>query len=95
MNLGRAIRLCRQQKNLTLVDLAKATGLTPSYISKIERSETVKVPFSTVETLISALKIPAPVFAFLAADQDELSNLNPELKRELQSTVVKLIQETA
>ena len=37
MQMGAKIREIRQKEKLTLNDLAEETGLTPSYISQVER----------------------------------------------------------
>lgn len=51
-NIGSRIRFMRRQRIMTLDDVAKATGLTKSYLSKIERE--ISVP-----SIATALKVAA------------------------------------
>ena len=56
MNANQLIRQLRKEKNMTLDDLAKITGFTKGYLSKIERSDK-QPPFSTLQTISEALGI--------------------------------------
>jgi len=94
MELGKAIRLCRQSRALTLVELADKARVTPSYLSKIERGNSGSVPLATVRRIRRALAVPAPVFAFLAAGPRDLDGLDPGLRRRLKAAIVALIRES-
>jgi transcriptional regulator with XRE-family HTH domain len=50
------IKVIRKQKGMTLDRLAKVTGLTKGYLSKIERAS-VLPPFSTLELIANAFDI--------------------------------------
>ncbi|UPK01335.1 XRE family transcriptional regulator [Bradyrhizobium sp. 170] len=55
--IGARLRACRRQKNMTLDDLAKATGLNKGFLSRIEKD--AKAPsIATVIKLSRALDIP-------------------------------------
>jgi len=56
--LGYAIRTQRKQSAMTLVDLAKKTGFSISYLSQIERN-LLTPSISTLRKLADALGIPA------------------------------------
>jgi transcriptional regulator with XRE-family HTH domain len=54
MKSGQFIRKHRTKKNLTLEDMSKLTGLSLSYLSKLERSDRIP-PFATLQTLATVL----------------------------------------
>ena len=78
MNLGKAIKLCRMQENMSQIELARLAGISVSYMSLLERGKR-DPSFSTVEKVASSLKVPFVLFIFLAADGGELSEIDPEL----------------
>ena len=90
MNLGKAIKLCRTQKNLKQADLADMAQLSVSYISLLEQGK--RDPnFSIVQKIAAALNIPISILAFLAAEKSELSDISPELAEKLSHTALQLI----
>ena len=94
MNLGKAIKLCRTQKNLSQAELAALVDLSVSYISLLERNK--RDPnISTVKVIANALNIPFSILMFLAAETDELAGINPELAEKLSYTALKLIEASA
>jgi transcriptional regulator with XRE-family HTH domain len=94
MNLGKAIKLCRTQKNMSQAELSELAGISVSYLSLLERGKR-DPSFSTVETISEALQVPLSILIFLAADSDELSSINRELAEKLSYTALKLIEATA
>lgn len=91
MNLGRAIKLCRTQRNLNQSDLAERANISVSYLSLLERGK--RDPnFSTVQDIAAALKIPVSILVFLAADEKELTGISPELAEKLSYTALKGIE---
>ena len=95
MTLGKAIRLCRASRELTLETVAKEANVSASYLSKIERGLAANVPFATAERIRKALNVPAPILAFLASDTADLKGLDPELCGRLESNIVSLLKESA
>lgn len=94
MNLGKAIKLCRTQKNINQTELAKLANISVSYLSLLERGK--RDPnLSTVEKISTALKVPVSILMFLAADSNELSDINPQLAEKLSYTALKLIEASA
>ena len=75
MNIGKAIKLCRKQKNWTLAELADKSHLSTSYISLLEQGK--RDPnLSKLENIAKSLKIPLSVLLFLGTDKKEIeSNL--------------------
>ena len=82
MNLGHAIKLCRTQRNLSLVELAERVGITPSYLSLLERNKRDPV-FSVVANLAYVLNVPMLILLFLAADEDDLCGLSDDIQSKL------------
>lgn len=72
-NLGAKLHQLRTQRELTQRDLARASGLTPSYVSKIESDSLRSAPSTDavislaraldadeVELLVAAGRVPSP-----------------------------------
>jgi len=89
MNLGKAVKLCRTQKDLSQTELAKAADISVSYLSLLER-ERRDPSLSTVEKIAAALKVPMIILMFLAADNSELSNIDSQLVEKLSYIALKL-----
>lgn len=91
MNIGKAIKLCRTQRNLNQNELANLAGISTSYLSMLERGK--RDPnFSTVQQIANGLNIPVSILVFLAADEKEISNIDSELQEKLSRTALQLIQ---
>ena len=92
MNIGKAIKLCRKQKNWTLAELADKSNLSTSYISLLEQGK--RDPnLSKLENIAKSLKIPLSVLLFLGTDKKEIEAISPELAEKLSLTTLKLIEE--
>jgi len=89
MNLGKAVKLCRTQKDLSQTELAEAADISVSYLSLLER-ERRDPSLSTVEKIAAALKVPMIILMFLAADNSELSNIDSQLVEKLSYIALKL-----
>lgn len=71
MNLGKAIKLCRIQRELSQEELAQAAGISVSYLSLLERNK--RDPnLSTVETVAVALDMPLFLLLYMAEDNHRL-----------------------
>ncbi len=92
MTLGKAIKLCRTQKNMSQSELARLANISVSYLSLLERDK--RDPnLSIVAKISEALKVPVTILMFLAADKTEISVISPQLAEKLSYTVLKLIEE--
>ncbi|MDI6894619.1 MAG: helix-turn-helix domain-containing protein [Bacillota bacterium] len=60
LRVGNTVRTLREQKGITVTDLARATGLSPAHISEIERGRTAP-SIRTLEKLARALGVSAGV----------------------------------
>lgn len=59
--IGREVRAFRKQHNMTVADLAKATGLSIGMLSKIENGNT-SPSLNTLQTLAHVLSVPLTAF---------------------------------
>jgi transcriptional regulator with XRE-family HTH domain len=91
MNAGHAIRFCRQQRQLSIPALAERVGLSPSYISLLERNER-DPPLSTLQRLSKALAVPLSVMVFIGTSTAELESLSPEIAEKLAAATMKLLR---
>jgi transcriptional regulator with XRE-family HTH domain len=91
MNLGKAISLCRKQRNLSQAELAARAGLSISYLSLLEQNKRKDPSLSTIQKLAEALRVPSGILFFLAADQTELSGLDSELQEKLAFATLNLL----
>lgn len=90
MNLGKAIKLCRNQKNLRQAKLAEMAGISVAYLSLLEQGK--RDPnFSIVERIAGAMNIPISIIVFLATDSNELKGISQELAEKLSFTALNLI----
>ncbi|MCS7202576.1 MAG: helix-turn-helix transcriptional regulator [Dictyoglomus sp.] len=96
MNIGDKIRKIRKQKNLTLEELSKKTGLSLSYISLIERG--LKNPsLKALEKIAECLDISPSIF-FREEDIDEKESIevflraNTNLDEEERKMIIQLIE---
>jgi transcriptional regulator with XRE-family HTH domain len=56
---GEHIRMLRRERNLTLKDVAKGSGLPYQYLSRIERGE-VNIPYETLAQIAQAMQVDMP-----------------------------------
>jgi transcriptional regulator with XRE-family HTH domain len=93
MKIGQAIKLCRNQKGLSLSDLAKSANISVSYLSLLERD--LRDPnLSTLQDISSALHVPISILMFLAG-KDEILDVSPELAEKLSLVALKLMETSA
>lgn len=83
MNIGHAIKLCRQQRKLTQTELADRVGVSTSYVSLLERGHRDDPSISSLEKIAKGLDIPITLLLFLAADDAELAGFNSDLRDKL------------
>lgn len=94
MNIGKAVKLCRTQKNLRQSELAEASNISVAYLSLIEQGK--RDPnFSVLQSLSDSLKVPLSILVFLASDSAEMKSLSPELFEKLSATALELVKASA
>ena len=94
MNIGKAIKLCRIQKNMRQSELAESSKISVPYLSLIEQGK--RDPnFSVLQSLSNSLNVPLSILVFLASDSSELKTLSPELFEKLSVTALELVKASA
>ena len=92
VNIGKAVKLCRNQKGFTKTKLAELSGLSLSYFTLLEQGKR-DPSISTVERISDALGIPAFILIFLATENDERNSISTELLEKLSHLTLFLMQE--
>jgi transcriptional regulator with XRE-family HTH domain len=87
-SVGRNIKTLRKQKDITLSELAHRTGLTKSYLSKIERSKKAP-PYSTVNRIAMALEVEV---AYLLSEKIQgLSDIRLSIAKKNKGKIVETL----
>ena len=90
MDIGRAIRFCRQQKGLTQPQLAERATLSASYLSVLETGKR-DPSLSSLQRIARGLGVPLSVLLFVAADPSDVETLTPEMHEKLAAATMKLL----
>jgi transcriptional regulator with XRE-family HTH domain len=90
MNIGHAIRFCRQQRGMTQPQLAALAKLSPSYLSVLEQGKRDPA-LSSLDRIARALGMPLSVLMFVGSDPSEIDGLPPELHEKLAAAAMKLL----
>lgn len=97
MNIGNKIRKLRKEKNLTLEELSKKTGLSLSYISLIERG--LKNPsLKALEKIAECFGINPAIFFIENEEIEEKESIevflraNTNLDEEERKMIIQLIE---
>ncbi len=93
MNVGHAIKFCRQQRRLTIPVLAKRAGVSRGYISLLERNQR-DPSLSTLQRISSGLEVPLSLLLFLGSTPAELESLSPEVCEKLAAATLKALRLT-
>ncbi len=94
MQLGNAIKICREQKGLTRTELAEKAELSTSYISLLENNKR-DPSLSKVEKIAEGLGVPMSILLFLATDKSEFESISSELAEKLSLLTLKLIEKSS
>ncbi|HEM7507399.1 TPA: helix-turn-helix transcriptional regulator [Providencia rettgeri] len=90
LNIGLAMKQCRDAKNLTLQEMAEKSGLTKSYLSRIENSQRDPT-ISALEKISLALDIPLNILILLSEVEDEKDNRFNDINEILKSTIMDVL----
>lgn len=91
MNIGKTIKICRNQKHLSQKELADKAGISVSYLSLLERNK--REPNINILNKISlALNVPLSILIFLASDKKELSPLDSDIIDKLSRLTLELMR---
>lgn len=55
---GTLIKKYRVSKNLSIAELSQASGISPGYLSNLERGRVTNVAFCVINSIVRALEIP-------------------------------------
>jgi transcriptional regulator with XRE-family HTH domain len=91
MKIGKALKLCRTAKNLSLEDVAVRAGISVSYLSRLENDKR-DATLVLLSKVAEALDVPAPVIVFIASDPSELKGLDKETEARFSELALSLIR---
>ena len=94
MNLGKAIKLCRVQSEMSQQELADLVGTSVSYISLLERNKRY-IAITPLGRLAKAFNMPVFLFIYLAEQGDDIvKSLDISLREKLSHEVFRLLRES-
>ena len=73
MDIGSAIRRCRENRGISQKQLAEISDVSVSHLCLIEKSKR-EASLSTLECLSKGLQVPLSVLVLLAANKKELQS---------------------
>lgn len=86
MNLGKAIRTLRKERNLSQADLAQLSNITQAALSQIENGK--RPGTVTLKKLSKALEIPESLIYVIGLEKDDV----PVKKRKLYEDLFPVIE---
>lgn len=87
MNIGQAIRLCRTQRGASQSAIANRANCSVSYLSMLENNKRDPT-LSTVTKIAEALHVPIGLLFVLAADQNELGDIDEQVAGQLMQSAL-------
>lgn len=93
MNIGKAIKLCRSAKDLSLETVAERAGISVSHLSRIENQKR-EPTLPLIGKIAKALAVPMPVVIFMASDAEELKGLDEKTEKRFEQLALDLIRHT-
>ncbi len=87
MNVGQAIRLCRTQRGASQSAIANRANCSVSYLSMLENNKRDPT-LSTVTKIAEALHVPVGLLFMLAADQNELGDIDEQVADQLMQSAL-------
>lgn len=90
MDYGKALKIVRALADLQQKDVAKLAGLTPGYISLIEKGSR-RPSLGTLERISKALGIPNDLLILLASEANNLRTRDPGTLHQAAEYLVRLL----
>jgi len=91
-NIGQTIKDLRKKKQIKQKDLACKSGITPTYLSQIEKA--LKTPtFDVLEKICKALEIPLPILTFLSLNEDAISEDKRDAYKRIEPAIKAMVTE--
>lgn len=76
MNIGNSIKQLRTEANLTVTEFAKAVGISPQYLRKLESGKKREPTEATMQKIAKALNIPVAIIYVVAIDNSDIPENN-------------------
>ena len=92
MNIAKALKICRSAKGLSLETVAERSGISISYLSRIENQKR-EPTLPLIERLASALSIPVAILIFLASDPEDLKGLDAQTEKRFSQLALELMRQ--
>lgn len=92
MKIGRALKLCRSARDLSLEIVAERVGISVSYLSRLENDKR-EPSLVLVGKIAEALSVPLPVIVFLAAEPGELKGMDEQAEQRFADLALRLIRQ--
>ena len=86
MNIGKALKTCRELKQWSLVELSVFSGLAKEHLRLVEDGKR-ELPPASIEKVSKLFDVPIPVFTLLAMDREELEGLDRRLVNQVKELV--------
>ena len=86
MNIGKALKTCRELKQWSLVELAVFSGLAKEHLRLVEAGKR-DLPKESIEKVSKLFGVPSELFAFISMEKKDLSNIRPELINKIKELV--------
>lgn len=92
MKIGKALKLCRSARDLSLEIVAERAGISTSYLSRLENDKR-EPTLAMIGKVADALDVPVPVVVFLAAEPGELKGMDKKTEQRFAQLALDLIRQ--
>ena len=92
MKIGKALKLCRSARDLSLEIVAERAGISTSYLSRLENDKR-EATLAMIGKVADALDVPVPVVVFLAAEPGELKGMDKKTEQRFAELALDLIRQ--
>jgi transcriptional regulator with XRE-family HTH domain len=92
MKIGKALKLCRSARDLSLEIVAERAGISTSYLSRLENDKR-EPTLAMIGKVADALDVPVPVVVFLAAEPGELKGMDKKTEQRFAELALDLIRQ--
>ena len=86
MNIGKALKMCRELKQWSLVELSVFSGLAKEHLRLVEDGKR-ELPPASIEKVSKLFGIPVELFSFISLEKDDLSGIRPEIINKVKELV--------
>lgn len=90
VNVGQAIRLCRNQRGVSQSDIAHQASCSVSYLSMLENNKRDPT-LSTISKIAQALDVPVGLLFILASDNRDLESVDLDVTDKLKQSALRVL----